>query len=96
MKEVMKLNHNLDPNSLQAGQTIMLPLGKLSERDRQILDGMKAGNYRTYPIRAGEKLSDVLANRKISMDEFQLLNPELNPNKVKGVVLQTLGPCVLQ
>jgi hypothetical protein len=38
----MKLNHNLDPNSLKAGQTIMLPLGKLSERDRQILDGMKA------------------------------------------------------
>ena len=84
-KEVMKLNHNLDPNNLKEGQTIMLPLGKLSERDRQILDGMKTGNYRTYPVRQGEKLQDILDKRKISEQEFKALNPDINPKKVKGV-----------
>ena len=93
MKEVMKLNHNVDPNTLKSGDTISLPMGKLSERDRQILDGMRAGNYRTYPVRKGESLDDVLSKRKISMEEFKQLNPDVNPKKVKGAPLPLTRGC---
>jgi hypothetical protein len=87
MKEVLKLNHNIDPNNLKEGSTIILPMGKLSARDRQILDGMRAGNYRTYPVRKGETLEDILGKRKITMDEFKALNPDVNVKKIKGVPL---------
>jgi hypothetical protein len=97
LQEVMKLNHNMDPNNLKEGQTITLPIGKLSERDRQILDGMRAGNYRTYPVRKGEKLDDILAKRKITMEEWKALNPDINPKSVKGVCLPLVtyatAPC---
>lgn len=84
MKEVLKINPGLDPNNLKEGSSLTLPLGRLSARDRQILDGMRAGNYRLYPVRHGEKLGDILDKRSISMDEFQALNPDVNVNKVKG------------
>ena len=87
MKEVLKLNPGLDPNNLKEGSSLTLPLGKLSARDRQILDGMRAGNYRLYPVRAGERLDDILAKRGITMDEFVALNPDVNVNRVKGARL---------
>jgi hypothetical protein len=45
---------------------------------------VQAGNYRTYPVRKGEKLADVLDKRGITMDEFKTFNPDVNPKKVKG------------
>jgi hypothetical protein len=93
MKEVLKLNHNIDPNSLKEGSTIILPLGKLSARDRQILDGMRSGHYRTYPVRKGETIDDILSKRKITMDEFKALNPDINVKKIKGVPFSLHALC---
>lgn len=82
LKRLIKLNHEIDPNNVGEGQTIVVPVGKLSDRDRLILDGMGQGRYRTYPIRKGEKLEEVLSKRGISMEEFEKLNPGVNPKKV--------------
>jgi hypothetical protein len=84
VKRLIKLNHELDANNVAEGQTILVPVGKLSDRDRLILDGMGQGRYRTYPIRKGEKLDEVLSKRGISMEEFKKLNPDVNPDNVPG------------
>lgn len=68
-----------------------MPVGKLSERDRLILDGMGKGKYRTYPMRKGEKLSDVLSKRKITLKEFEDLNPGVNPDKIQGATFCTFS-----
>ena len=86
LKRLIKLNHEIDPNNVGEGQTIVVPVGKLSDRDRLILDGMGQGRYRTYPIRKGEKLEEVLSKRGISMEEFEKLNPGVNPKKVPGML----------
>lgn len=87
----MKLNHEMDPNNLKEGQTILVPAGALSERDREIIQGVDRGAWRTYPVRKGEALSDILEKRKISMDEFQKLNPDILPTEIKGTALSL--PC---
>jgi hypothetical protein len=87
LKRLIKLNHEIDPNNVAEGQTILVPVGRLSDRDREILDGMGGGRYRTYPIRMGEKLDEVLSKRGITMEEFEKLNPEVNTKKVTGVKL---------
>ena len=38
-EELVKLNHDVKPDMLEEGQTIILPAGKLSIRDREILAG---------------------------------------------------------
>lgn len=38
------------------GQTLLLPAGKLSARDKEILAGIGPWTYRTYPVRAGENI----------------------------------------
>lgn len=84
LNQLIKLNHEIDPNNVQPDQTILVPVGKLSERDRLILDGMGKGKYRTYPMRKGEKLSDVLSKRNITLKEFEDLNPGVDPDKIQG------------
>ena len=68
------------------GAIILLPSNKLSVRDKEILDGVGrlGSGYRVYPVRGGEKLADILSKRKISMAEFQSLNPGVDTKKVKG------------
>lgn len=39
------------------GQTLLLPAGKLSARDKEILAGIGPWTYRTYPVRAGENIT---------------------------------------
>eukprot|EP01025_Chloroclados_australasicus_P009573 TRINITY_DN13659_c0_g1_i3.p2 TRINITY_DN13659_c0_g1~~TRINITY_DN13659_c0_g1_i3.p2 ORF type:complete len:243 (+),score=26.35 TRINITY_DN13659_c0_g1_i3:200-928(+) len=82
LSELMKLNHDIDPDNLKEGQTIILPLGSLSERDKEMIKGMDRGKYRVYPLRKGESLEDVLSKRKITMVEFLKLNPELDINNM--------------
>lgn len=36
----MALNHGMDPKNIQEKQTILIPAGKLSSRDKEILAGM--------------------------------------------------------
>jgi hypothetical protein len=39
MKELLALNHGIDPAKVEESQTILLPAGRLSARDREILQG---------------------------------------------------------
>jgi hypothetical protein len=61
----------------------LLPAGRLSSRDREILGGIGAG-YRLYPVRAGETLSDIMSKRRITLEEMQSINPGVNLDKVEG------------
>lgn len=90
LNQLIKLNHEIDVNNVRADQTILVPVGKLSERDRMILDGMGKGKYRTYPIRKGEKLSDVLSKRNISLKEFEDLNPGVDPDRIQDNMIINL------
>jgi hypothetical protein len=38
-KEIIALNHGIDPKKLEEKQTILIPAGKLSARDKEILAG---------------------------------------------------------
>uniref|UniRef100_A0A061S4E5 Chitinase-related protein n=1 Tax=Tetraselmis sp. GSL018 TaxID=582737 RepID=A0A061S4E5_9CHLO len=84
MEDVLQLNQDLDPDNILAGTTILLPAGKLSKRDMEIVNGIKTGASREYPVREGETLADILERRKITMDEFLLLNPETDPEEIKA------------
>ena len=75
--------------SVEPGQKIVLPAGKLSARDREILAGIEPGSrqgrgFRPYPVRKGETAADIASKRKISMAELQKLNPDVNLEKVKA------------
>ena len=75
--------------SVEAGQKIVLPAGKLSARDREILAGIEPGSrqgrgFRPYPVRQGETAMDIAAKRKIPMAELVKLNPGVNLEKVKA------------
>lgn len=39
VKEIIALNHGIDPKKLEEKQTILIPAGKLSARDKEILAG---------------------------------------------------------
>lgn len=81
--QIIGINHDINPDEIADGMTILLPAGKLSSRDKEILDGIGT-TYRLYPVRAGESLKDIIDKRGITMDELQELNPGINLNKVKG------------
>ncbi len=42
MKEIIALNHGIDPKKVEEKQTILIPGGKLSSRDKEILAGQLA------------------------------------------------------
>lgn len=76
--ELLKLNHAVSPDALEEGQTLLLPAGRLSSRDKEILEGIGPWTYRTYPVRAGENLEDIISKRKISRAEMEALNPTVD------------------
>ncbi|KAF6263818.1 chitinase-related protein [Scenedesmus sp. NREL 46B-D3] len=80
--QVININPDVKPDVVTAGQTILLPAGTLSSRDREILGGIGAV-YRIYPVRKGETLSDVISKRNISRAEMSDLNPGVNLDKLK-------------
>ena len=96
--ELVKLNHDLNVDSLREGQTILLPAGKLSGRDREILNGIGAGTYRTYPVRAGERMGDIISKRGITVAEIEALNPSINIDDLKGAapLLPSGGPLTMK
>eukprot|EP00891_Asterochloris_glomerata_P003591 jgi/Astpho2/3591/Aster-06888 len=59
-----------------------MPGGKLSDRDHDILAGIGPTTYRTYPVREGEVLSDIILKRNISREEMEALNPGVNLDKL--------------
>lgn len=80
--ELVALNHDINPDSLVEGQTILLPGGKLSSRDREILAGIGPATYRTYPVREGELLQDIIEKRNITRAEMEALNPGVDLDKL--------------
>lgn len=80
--EVKLLNkHIINLNRLQPGQTILLPGGYLSERDKVILSGIETGDVRHYPVRKGETLEDIISKRNIREEDVVRLNPSINFKK---------------
>jgi hypothetical protein len=136
VKEIIALNHGMDPKKVEEKQTILIPGGRLSSRDKEILAGVNltsassdifsvsqsfslariqhalsekwpmkrlewleavnygvlhAGigprTYRTYPVRAGENIKDIISKRDITRVEVDQLNPEVNLDKLTGASL---------
>uniref|UniRef100_A0A7S0WQV1 LysM domain-containing protein n=1 Tax=Pyramimonas obovata TaxID=1411642 RepID=A0A7S0WQV1_9CHLO len=85
--QMKALNARLDLNTelLHPGDTILLPAGKLSERDLQILSGIgKGSNMRIYSVRKGENIESIASNRGIPLSEVEKLNPDTNLSKLVG------------
>ena len=80
----MSLNHALLKDKVEEGQTILLPSGKLSTRDKEILAGVKSKGYRAYPVRKGEKIEDITEKRKIAMADVEALNEGVKLGRLKG------------
>ena len=67
----------------------LFSLSQLSNRDKEILNGIGPRTHRMYPVRKGEKIESILRTRKISMDEARKLNPTVNLSKLgEGQVLK--------
>lgn len=83
------MNPDVGAATACAGKTILLPAGKLSKRDKEILGGIGRG-YRVYPVRAGENITDIISRRNISRAEMEQLNPGVDLDELKG---ETKPPC---
>eukprot|EP01024_Parvocaulis_polyphysoides_P005569 TRINITY_DN11398_c0_g1_i1.p3 TRINITY_DN11398_c0_g1~~TRINITY_DN11398_c0_g1_i1.p3 ORF type:complete len:217 (-),score=28.72 TRINITY_DN11398_c0_g1_i1:281-847(-) len=90
VEELLNLNDQINPDFLIEGQTLVLPAGKLSARDKDILSGIGPSSYRTYPVRAGEKIEDIISKRGITMEEINDLNPDTDFKKslVEGQIIK--------
>ncbi|CAD7699000.1 unnamed protein product [Ostreobium quekettii] len=82
VQELQKLNHSIKKNGLVEGTTIVLPAGALSDRDKEIIQGI-GWRYRTYPVRAGESIEAITSKRGITMAEIEKLNPDVDTKKLK-------------
>ncbi|KAG1665340.1 hypothetical protein FOA52_011754 [Chlamydomonas sp. UWO 241] len=87
--EILAMNPDMSAATATSGKTILLPAGKLSKRDKEILGGIGPG-YRVYPVRAGESLTDVMSKRKITRQEMEELNPGVDLDSLKGDMLLKL------
>mmetsp|Transcript_1210 Transcript_1210/g.1712 ORF Transcript_1210/g.1712 Transcript_1210/m.1712 type:complete len:225 (-) Transcript_1210:126-800(-) len=86
-EQVIALNPKLNLETMKhlfPGETILLPAGTLSDRDREILAGIGSGHTRIYPVRAGEKIADIASNRNIPLDKIKELNPQIKLEQLKG------------
>ena len=85
IEDILSVNHGLKKDVIEEGQTILLPSSKLSERDREILDGVKGkGKYRAYPVRKGETIEDIISKRGIKIAEVEALNEGVDLASLKG------------
>ena len=67
--EIMKCNSRKDGDAIEVGDTILLPAGKLSARDNEIIDGIaKINQPRVYPTRKGESIMDIIEPRNIAFE----------------------------
>merc|ERR1712124_157269 len=85
IEDILSVNHGLKKDVIEEGQTILLPSSKLSERDREILDGVKGwGKYLAYPVRKGECIEDIIEKRGITMDEVEALNDGVDLSSLRA------------
>ena len=77
--EIKKCNSRKDGDAIKVGDTILLPAGKLSARDNEIIDGIaKINEPRVYPTRKGESIMDIIEPRNIAFEDVKKLNPGVN------------------
>ena len=78
--EIRKINSKLSSGAeAKVGDTILLPAGKLSARDKDIIDGItKINQPRIYPTRKGESIMDIIEPRGIRFEDVKKLNPGVN------------------
>lgn len=81
-QQIVSINPDVKRAGVKAGQTILLPAGTLSVRDREILEGI-GSVYRVYPVRKGEELADIIGKRSITREEIKALNPGVNVDRLK-------------
>ena len=66
-------------SEIKVGETILLPAGKLSARDNEIIEGIaKINEPRIYPTRKGESIMDIIEPRGIHFEDVKKLNPGVN------------------
>lgn len=58
-------------------------LSSFPQRDKEILKGIAPSGPRTYPLRKGETVAEVLKGRGITMAECAALNPGVDLSKAK-------------
>lgn len=83
LEEVKSLNPKLKEHDIREGQTITLPSKYLSLRDLNILRGINLKGARSYPVREGETIGDIIGKRNITMDEVEKLNPNVDLKRLK-------------
>jgi hypothetical protein len=77
--EIMRCNAKKDGDAIGVGDTILLPAGKLSARDTEIIGGIaKINQPRVYPTRRGESIMDIIEPRGIAFEDVKRLNPGVN------------------
>jgi LysM repeat protein len=84
IEDILSVNHALRKNQIDEGQTILIPSSKLSERDREILEGVKTKGHRAYPVRKGETIEDIAEKRGIKMEDLETLNEGVDLQKLKA------------
>jgi len=52
--------------------------------------GIGPRSYRTYPVRSGEDIMDIISKRSITREEVDALNPDMNLDKLSCEVLRLL------
>ena len=81
---MLALNHELNPEDIKQGRTILVPQGQLSAQDRAVLDSMKSRRYRTYAVKRNETIEDIIGSRGIELEEVEDLNPETDLDSLAG------------
>jgi hypothetical protein len=66
-----------------ARSRVPLPRARRLQRDREILKGIAPTGPRSYPLRKGETVADVLKGRGVTMAEAQKLNAGIDLAKAK-------------
>lgn len=82
LQQITSINHDVNLDKVKEGQTILLPAGGLSSRDKEILEGI-GSVYRIYPVRRGESLADIMGKRQITRAEMEALNSNINLEHLK-------------
>ncbi|KAK3253267.1 hypothetical protein CYMTET_37476 [Cymbomonas tetramitiformis] len=84
INEIRALNPGLDDDKIVPGQTILLPAGRFSQRDLEILSGIGTGPTRIYPVRKGETIEAIAASRGIALPAVEELNPTVDIYDLSG------------
>lgn len=71
---IISANPSLDPDNLQAGQNICIPLQKR-------FPSCPEGNY--YKINPGDTLDSIAKKFNISVDDLKEANPRVNPQNLR-------------